>query len=89
MNPFSLDGKIAMVTGASRGIGFGAARALCESGASVILVARQAGELAKAAAELRKEPPHVRISAFDLQNTAGIAAGLQSARTALASLTYS
>src|SRR5579871_3122829 len=44
-----LQGKIALVTGASRGLGEGAARALARQGARVMLVARD-GALAKAVA---------------------------------------
>jgi 3-oxoacyl-[acyl-carrier protein] reductase len=40
----SLAGKVAIVTGASRGIGAAAALALCEAGASVILAARNAAQ---------------------------------------------
>lgn len=36
MNPFSLDGKIALVTGASYGIGFAIASAMAEAGATVV-----------------------------------------------------
>ena len=36
----SLNGKVALVTGASRGLGVGAARALAKAGAKVMLVAR-------------------------------------------------
>ena len=44
-----LNGKVAIVTGASRGLGEGAARALAEAGAAVMLVARDgAGERAVA-----------------------------------------
>jgi NAD(P)-dependent dehydrogenase (short-subunit alcohol dehydrogenase family) len=42
----SLQGKIALVTGASRGLGEGAARALAAAGARVMLVARD-GDLAE------------------------------------------
>ena len=52
MNPFSLAGKTAMVTGASRGIGLGVAKALADSGANLILVARDAQALTKAAKDL-------------------------------------
>jgi short-subunit dehydrogenase len=55
VNPFSLAGKTAMVTGASRGIGLGVAKALADSGANLILVARDAQALAKAAKDLRRE----------------------------------
>ena len=55
MNPLSLAGKTAMVTGASRGIGLGVAKALADSGANLILVARDAQALAKAAKDLRRE----------------------------------
>jgi len=49
-----LDGQWAVVTGGSKGIGLGIARALLEGGASVVLVARGAGDLEQAADELRR-----------------------------------
>jgi NAD(P)-dependent dehydrogenase (short-subunit alcohol dehydrogenase family) len=49
---FRLDGKRAIVTGAGRGIGLAAAAALAEAGAEVTLVARTAGEIEAAAAEI-------------------------------------
>ena len=45
---FRLDGKLALVTGSSAGIGFGLARALGQAGASVVLNGRNAGKLAQA-----------------------------------------
>jgi gluconate 5-dehydrogenase len=50
---FSLDGRIAVVTGGSSGIGAAMAAALAGAGARVVLVARDAGRLEEAAAALR------------------------------------
>lgn len=49
---FDLTGKVAIVTGGSRGLGFQMAAALGEAGASLVLTARKADELAAAAARL-------------------------------------
>ena len=48
-----LDGKVAVVTGSSRGLGFASARALVAEGARVCICARGAGRLAEAVEELR------------------------------------
>lgn len=52
MSRFELDGAVALVTGASRGIGPYIARELSAQGARVALVARSAGELEAAAGEI-------------------------------------
>ena len=51
---FRLDGKRALVTGASRGIGFGGAVALAEAGAHVVMVARSADDIEAAADAVRQ-----------------------------------
>lgn len=50
---FSLTGRVALVTGASRGLGFAMAEALAEHGAKVILNARDAVSLRDAADRLK------------------------------------
>ncbi len=50
---FDLTGKVAIVTGGSRGLGFQMASALAEAGAALAITARKADELDRAAAQLR------------------------------------
>jgi len=49
-----LEGKVAVVTGSSRGLGYASAKALVEEGCSVTLCARGGDRLAAAARELRE-----------------------------------
>lgn len=50
MNQFSLEGKIALVTGGGTGIGFGISKAMIEAGAKVVITGRRE-EILKAAVE--------------------------------------
>lgn len=54
-NPFDLDGKIALVTGASRGIGESIARLLAKHNARVIISSRKQEDCEKVAASIRDD----------------------------------
>ncbi len=56
-------GKVALITGSSRGIGLAIARAFCEAGGDVMLVSRSAENLAAAAASLEGLPGRVAWTA--------------------------
>jgi dehydrogenase/reductase SDR family protein 4 len=51
---FSLKGKVALITGASRGIGQAAAIGLAQAGADIAIASRKLPDLEKAATEIRK-----------------------------------
>ncbi len=53
MGKFDLTGRVAVVTGAGRGIGEGIARAFADAGAAVVLAARTGEEIESVAASLR------------------------------------
>ena len=65
-----LSGKVAMVTGASRGLGRAMARALCEEGAQVSICARGADALKAAADELVALGRHVIAEPADITDPA-------------------
>ena len=48
-----LDGKVAIITGGGKGIGFGIASAFAEQGASLFITGRTEGRLAEAAEKLK------------------------------------
>ncbi len=61
MNNQELNGKTAIVTGASQGIGMGCARALAMDGATVVIMGRREDALAKARDQLAEQAPGARI----------------------------
>lgn len=82
-----LAGRAALVTGAGRGIGKAIARALAEEGVAVALLARTAGELEAAAAEIAAATG-VRTLALptDIRDAAAVAAAIDRAHTELGTI---
>ena len=68
---FSLVGRVALVTGASRGLGFAMAKALHDNGAKVIINGRDGTALGAAAAQIG-----VEAMAFDVTDSAAVRAAL-------------
>ena len=68
---FSLQGRAALVTGGSSGIGLTMARALGLQGAKITLAARRQAELEKAASDLIREGIEARFVAADLARPDG------------------
>jgi NAD(P)-dependent dehydrogenase (short-subunit alcohol dehydrogenase family) len=64
-----LDGKRALVTGGTRGIGLGAAVALAEAGAAVTITARTAADVEAVVAEMRVAGLAVEGATLDVTDT--------------------
>lgn len=63
---FSLSGKVALVTGASRGLGWAMAKSLAQAGATVLINGRDASTLEPRAEELVKAGLKGEVAAFDV-----------------------
>ena len=70
--PFDLTGKVALVTGGNRGIGFGFAQALAQAGADVAIWGSNAERNAQAKAELEKEGRRVLARTVDVADEAQV-----------------
>ncbi len=71
-NPFDLSGKVALVTGASRGIGAAAAVALAEAGCDVTLASRDKAALELVASRVAALGRRAVVHPIDLQRLDGI-----------------
>ncbi|HEY4213960.1 MAG TPA: SDR family oxidoreductase [Steroidobacteraceae bacterium] len=74
---FSLQGRVALITGASRGIGFAIATALAGAGARLVLNGRSTEALEAAAVALRAQGASVTVSAFDVTEPGQIGAAVE------------
>jgi len=78
--PFDLSRKVALVTGAYRGLGFAIAQGLARAGATVVLNGRRRDELEAAAQKLRNEGADVTTSVFDVTDRAAVTAAVDAIR---------
>lgn len=83
---FRLDGRLALVTGSSAGIGLALARGLGQAGARVVLNGRDAAKLARAGQALRDEGLDVLERAFDVTDGAQVDAAVAAIETDLGPL---
>jgi gluconate 5-dehydrogenase len=72
LSTFKLNGKLALITGSSAGIGFALARALGEAGAHVVINGRNAEKVSAAAQALKDEGLNVSESVFDVTDAKSV-----------------
>ena len=68
MQYFDLTGRSALITGATRGIGFGLAVGLAQAGAKIILNGRNPEKLAEATDRLRLQDVYAQTLCFDVRD---------------------
>ncbi len=84
---FRLDGRLALVTGSSGGIGLALARGLAQAGARVVLNGRNADKLARAAAGLGTEGlDGVHARCFDVTRRDEVDAGIAAIESELGAI---
>lgn len=78
---FSLEGKRALVTGSSQGIGFALAKGLAEHGAEIIVNGRDAAKVDAAVAELKAAGHKAYAAAFDVTSLESVKDGIDTIET--------
>jgi 2-deoxy-D-gluconate 3-dehydrogenase len=81
----TLDGRAALITGGSKGLGLAMAKAFAEAGGHVAIVARGQAALDEAAAAIRATAPQAKVAAIaaDVGTAEGCAAAFAAAEQAL------
>ena len=74
--PFDLSGRVALVTGAHRGLGFAIAQGLARAGATVVLNGRTEETLAAAAGSLEAQGYSVGTAIFDVTDREAVRAAV-------------
>ncbi|HEX9559535.1 MAG TPA: glucose 1-dehydrogenase [Reyranella sp.] len=83
---FDLSGKVALVTGASSGLGVHFARTLASAGASVAIAARRADRLTSLQAELQKAGGKAAAVDLDVQSGKSVSAAFDAIEQALGAI---
>jgi gluconate 5-dehydrogenase len=86
LDTFRLNGRRALITGSSSGIGLALARALGQAGAALVLNGRNADKLLAAAQLLRGEGLAVSTAAFDVTDVEAVRQGIDSIEAAQGSI---
>ncbi len=81
-----LSGRIALVTGASSGLGAQFAKTLAKAGAAVVLASRRVDKLKDLRAEIEAEGGDAHVVQLDVTNTASIKAAVAHAETEVGSI---
>ena len=74
---FRVDGQVALVTGAGRGIGAAIAELLAQSGAEVVLLSRSAGELQQVASRIEAAGGRAHVRVCDVTDSAAVRAVIE------------
>lgn len=80
LDRFRLDGQVAVVTGAGRGIGAASAVALAEAGADVVIAARTEEQLRETATRVEAAGRRAQVVVADLNETEALAGLVTAAR---------
>lgn len=83
VDTFSLAGRVALVTGASSGLGWGFAGTLARAGAVVVVAARRLDRLAVLVAEIEAEGGRAHAVELDVTDGASVAAAFEAATAAV------
>jgi len=83
---FRLDGQVALVTGASKGIGWDLAKALAHAGASMAVAARDLLSLERLADEIRADGGEALAVELDVRDVAQISSAFEQVREHFGSL---
>lgn len=86
LDKFRLNGRRALITGSSSGIGLALARALGQAGAALVLNGRQNDKLQAAAQLLRTEGLSVSTAAFDVTDAEAVRQGIDAIEKGVGSI---